>query len=79
MKVTFEKKQLPSNGNIILIVDEVRVYEYITSPITSISSLGLKLGTLHIADMIILLAGFVGAVLAGVANKILRSKGYRMF
>ncbi len=64
---------------VIRIVDDVSVFEYITAPGSSLSALGSKLISLHIADITILLSGLVGAILAGVANKVLRSKGYRMF
>lgn len=64
---------------VIRIVDDVRIFEYITAPAASFSALGSKLVSLHIADITILSAGLAGAILAGVANKVLRSKGYRMF
>jgi hypothetical protein len=64
---------------VIRIVDDVSVFEYITAPISSFSALGSKLISLQIADIIILSAGMAGALLAGLANKVLRSKGYQMF
>lgn len=64
---------------VIRIVDDVKFFEYITAPVTSFSSLGTKLVSLQTADIIILLAGMTGALLAGLANKVLRAKGYQMF
>ena len=64
---------------VILIVDEVRVMDYITSPGMAFSSLGDKLVSLHAADIVILIGGFVGAIIAGIAMIILRRMGYRMF
>ncbi len=64
---------------VIRIVDDVRFFEYITAPITSFSLLGSKFMALQMADIIILSSGMVGAILAGVANKLLRSRGYQMF
>lgn len=64
---------------VIRIVDDVRFFEYITAPIASFSLLGSKFMALQMADVIILSSGMVGAILAGVANKLLRSRGYQMF
>lgn len=64
---------------VIRIVDDVRFFEYITAPLSSFSALGAKLISLQLADIIILTAGLVGAILAGVANLMLRNRGYRMF
>ncbi|QOY38570.2 YuiB family protein [Anaerobacillus isosaccharinicus] len=64
---------------VIRIVDDVRFFEYITAPVISFSALGSKLISLQLADIIILTAGMVGALLAGFAMKVLRAKGYQMF
>ena len=64
---------------VILIVDEVRVKDYITRPGMAFGSLGEKLVSLHAADIIILIGGFVGALIAGIVMIILRRMGYRMF
>lgn len=64
---------------VIRIVDDVRFFEYITAPVSSFSALGSKLISLQLADIIILTAGMVGALLAGFAMKVLRAKGYQMF
>lgn len=64
---------------VIRIVDDVRFFEYITAPISSFSFLGSKLISLQIADIIILSTGLIGAILAGLAVKLLRNRGYQMF
>jgi len=64
---------------VIRIVDDVGFFEYITAPISSFSLLGSKLISLQIADIIILSTGLIGAILAGLAVKLLRNRGYQMF
>ncbi|MBD7985604.1 YuiB family protein [Sporosarcina sp. Sa2YVA2] len=64
---------------VILIIDEVRVYEYITKPGYAFGMLGDKILSLHAADIIILTAGLVGAIISGFVMKILRKQGYQMF
>ncbi len=64
---------------VIAIVDDVSFFAYLTSPSVTFSALGSKLSGLQFADIIVLSAGLSGALLAGIANKVLRSKGYQMF
>ncbi|MFC0187715.1 YuiB family protein [Fictibacillus aquaticus] len=67
---------------VILIVDKLKLfdsYKYFTQPGETFSSLLGHLSSLQIADMAILLSGLFGAVLAGVAIKMLRVRGYQMF
>lgn len=64
---------------VILIIDEVKVYEYFTKPGTSFSMLGDKIMSLHTADIIILTSGLVGAIISGFVMKLLRKQGYQMF
>lgn len=64
---------------VISIIDKISFFEYITSPVDSFTALGPKLTSLQIADILILSSGLIGAVLAGLVNKLLRSKGYQMF
>ncbi|MBM7586231.1 purine-cytosine permease-like protein [Bacillus pakistanensis] len=63
----------------ILIVDEVRFIEYFRDSQEAFSSLGVKLASLTVADILILASGLAGAILSGVTMKTLRKKGYRMF
>jgi hypothetical protein len=64
---------------VIRIVDDIGIFDYIMTPIASFSALGTKLISLQAADIIILLSGLLGAILAGLVNKVLRSRGYQMF
>ncbi len=64
---------------VIMIVDNVRFFEYFTKPSASFSALGERLGALAFADILILLSGFVGTVIAGIAIRMLRVRGYQMF
>jgi hypothetical protein len=64
---------------IVLIVDNVRFFEYFKKPSASFHLLGTRLIHLHISDITILTCGFIGAILAGVAIKMLRVRGYQMF
>lgn len=64
---------------VILIIHEVKVYEYITKPSYAFGKLGEKLMALHAVDIIILSSGLVGAIISGIVMKILRKQGYQMF
>jgi purine-cytosine permease-like protein len=64
---------------VIFIVDDVRFIEYFRNAGESFSELGTKLGSLALADLLILGSGLTGAILSGVVMRILRAKGYRMF
>lgn len=63
----------------ILIIDKVRFIDYFRKTSEAFQKLGEKLSLLHASDIMILLSGFVGALVAGITMKILRNKGYRMF
>ena len=64
---------------VVLIIDEVKVYEYFTKPKYAFQLLGEKFVALHSADIIILASGLVGAIISGFVMKILRKQGYQMF
>ncbi|MEK5068839.1 YuiB family protein [Sporosarcina sp. FSL K6-1508] len=64
---------------VILIIDEVKVYEYFTKPKYAFQLLGEKLLALHTADILILVSGLVGAIISGIVIKLLRKQGYQMF
>ncbi|AQX53358.1 YuiB family protein [Priestia flexa] len=64
---------------VILIVDEVRAAKYVQEPLASVAQLGERFLSLATADIVILLSGFLGALMAGVAIKMLRVRGYQMF
>lgn len=63
----------------ILIVDNVRFTEYFISPGSSFSSLGERILSLALADILILVCGFIGAVVSGIVINMLRKRGYQMF
>lgn len=62
-----------------LIIDEVRFIEYFTNTIVSLSQLGSRIIQLATADILILVCGWGGAIVAGVTIKALRKRGYQMF
>lgn len=64
---------------VILIIDDVKFYQYITKPVYSFQALGSKLTSLAMVDIVILLGGFAGAVISGFVMKALRKAGYQMF
>ncbi|WP_147804284.1 YuiB family protein [Alkalicoccus halolimnae] len=64
---------------ILFIVDDAGFFNYFSSPAASFSGLGTTLGSLTAADVVILIAGMGGAVLAGIAIRMLRVRGYQMF
>ena len=64
---------------VILIIDEVKVYEYFTKPKYAFQLLGEKVMALHTVDIVILASGLVGAIISGFVMKLLRKQGYQMF
>jgi len=64
---------------VILIIDEVRFFEYFTKPKYSFQLLGEKFLALQPTDIMILSSGMVGAIIAGIISKVLRKQGYQMF
>lgn len=64
---------------IFFMVDQSGFFSYFTNASESFSTLGTNLVALTTADVIILTAGMVGAILSGLANKMLRARGYQMF
>ena len=64
---------------VIMIIDNVSFFQYFSTPASSFKALGADFLSLGSADAIILTAGLVGAVFAGVAIRMLRVRGYQMF
>lgn len=64
---------------VIMIVDDIRFFEYFTKPGTSFGLLGSDLLNLSVSDITILACGLIGAILSGVSIKMLRVRGYQMF
>ncbi|HEY2421291.1 MAG TPA: YuiB family protein [Neobacillus sp.] len=63
----------------IFIVDKVSFSEYFTNSKVAFHDLGQRIISLATADILILLSGFAGAIVAGVTIKLLRKNGYQMF
>nr|WP_026700559.1 YuiB family protein [Salibacterium aidingense] len=64
---------------VVWIIDEVGIFDYILSPVSSFQALGRDIAALQMVDALILVSGFIGAVLAGIAIRMLRNRGYQMF
>ena len=64
---------------VILIIDEVKLYEYFTDSSHAFHLLGEKIMALHTVDVVILASGLVGAIISGFVSKLLRKQGYQMF
>ncbi|MHA6261230.1 YuiB family protein [Sporosarcina sp. CAU 1771] len=64
---------------VILIIDEVKMYQYLTKPAYAFGLLGDKILKLHTVDIVILASGLFGAILSGIVVKLLRKQGYQMF
>ncbi|MCM3585036.1 YuiB family protein [Mesobacillus maritimus] len=64
---------------VIFIVDDVRFIEYFTNSGQSFQKLGTNFANLAPADLMILISGLAGAIVAGIVIKLLRKKGYQMF
>lgn len=64
---------------VILIIDDIEFFDYFTSPVLAFQALGDKLVSLHIADILILSSGLLGAIISGIVIKMLRKNGYQMF
>ncbi len=64
---------------VVLIIDEVKLYEYFTKPTYAFQLLGEKIMALHTVDIVILASGLVGAIISGIVIKLLRKQGYQMF
>lgn len=64
---------------VILIIDDVKVYDYVLSPIASFTALGQDFISLNYVDIIVLSCGMIGAIVSGIVIRLLRKKGYQMF
>lgn len=64
---------------VILIIDKISFFDYFFKPVNAFTQLGERLIALQTADIIILVSGLLGAIVAGVAIKYLRKSGYQMF
>jgi hypothetical protein len=66
---------------VIFIVDEpnTRIIDYFVNPSNTFAALFNNIGNLQISDALILSTGLLGAILSGLAIRMLRANGYRMF
>ncbi|WP_096190032.1 YuiB family protein [Evansella halocellulosilytica] len=64
---------------IFFIVNDTSLGAYFSQPGQAFSDFGSQLVALKTADIIILAAGMGGAILSGIANRMLRNRGYQMF
>ncbi|GAK00423.1 YuiB protein [Geomicrobium sp. JCM 19055] len=64
---------------VVWIVNSATFTQYFTNPIQSFSAIPAEFAALRIADIVILASGFIGAIIAGVAIRMLRVRGYQMF
>lgn len=64
---------------VIFIVNKVKLIDYFREPAKSFQTLLSDLTTLAAADIVILLSGLLGKIVAGFTMKVLRKRGYRMF
>lgn len=64
---------------LILIIDNLSIWEYFTNSIEAFNALGGQLSSLTTFDILIFLAGFLGTITSGIVMKQLRKSGYSMF
>lgn len=64
---------------VILIIDNVSMLDYVLKPAMAFSELGSDVTSLALVDILILLSGFIGTIVAGVTIRTLRQHGYQMF
>ncbi|AKG73299.1 YuiB family protein [Salinicoccus halodurans] len=64
---------------VLMIVDGISTADYFTATKEAFSTLGTKLVNLYTADILMLLSGLVGTILAGMTIRYLRKAGYQMF
>ncbi|UTR15823.1 YuiB family protein [Salipaludibacillus sp. LMS25] len=64
---------------IFFMINDSGYLSYFNDPGTAFPALGHAFISLTTADIIILTAGMVGAILAGIAIRMLRVRGYQMF
>jgi len=64
---------------VIIIIDGIPVSKYFTAPSEAFSTVFNVLVGITVVDWIILISGFVGAIVSGMVIKYLRKSGYQMF
>lgn len=64
---------------ILLIVDNFEISRYFTDTSNAFSTVFDQLIHLKVVDIIVLVSGFAGTIVAGIVIKWLRKNGYQMF
>lgn len=64
---------------VVIIIDGIPVTRYFTAPSDAFSTAFAMIAKITVVDWVILLSGFVGAIVSGVVIKYLRKSGYQMF
>ncbi|GAB3803551.1 YuiB family protein [Virgibacillus kimchii] len=64
---------------VLLIVDNLPVTAYFTSPLSSFSEAFSRIIEITLVDWVILSSGLAGAIVSGIVIKLLRKSGYQMF
>lgn len=64
---------------VIMIIDKVKFYQYFTEPAYSFNLLAHRISDITVVDGVILISGMIGAILSGIAIRMLRVRGYQMF
>lgn len=64
---------------VLLIVDKFTFSTYFTNPGWAFTTVGERLVSLNVYDIVILLSGFIGTIVSGIVIKKLRNSGYQMF
>jgi hypothetical protein len=63
----------------IIAQNDVKLIDYIRKPGAAFSTLGNEITSLQVADITILVSGFLGAICSGIVIRMLRKSGYQMF
>lgn len=64
---------------IILLMDEISTFNYLTQPVQSFQAAYQGITSLGLPDILMLSGGFIGVILAGFTIRFLRNAGYKMF
>lgn len=64
---------------VIILMDGISSYEYITNPIDSLNAAWEGIINLTLPDILMLVSGFIGVIAAGYTIRYLRKAGYKMF
>lgn len=63
---------------VLFIVNQEPYGRFFTEPGQAFSLLFERVASLHFADIVILISGFLGAIAAGIIMKLLRKAGYQI-